>query len=111
MLQEILALILIFFFLGRIGWQVWHEQIPRGQFIFWLIFWLLAGIAIIFIKDIDALVARLGFSGSGIQILLYLSVALIFYFILRLRLKIERLERDLTIVVRAAAMLAARKRQ
>ncbi len=104
MIQELLALIVIFLFLGRLGWQLYKQQIPRGQFIFWLVFWLIGGILIIFIKEIDTFVAQLGFSSSGIQILFYIAVAIIFYFIFRMRLKMEKIESELTVVTRLLAL-------
>lgn len=103
MLQEILALIVIFIFLVRLGFQLYHEQIPRSQFILWLVFWLIGGVVVIYLQDIDRLVARLGFSSSGIEVLLYLTVAVMFYLILRLRLKLERMERDITTLTRHLA--------
>jgi hypothetical protein len=104
MIQELLALIVIFLFLGRLGWQLYKQQIPRGQFIFWLFFWLTGGVLIIYIKEIDTFVAQLGFSSSGIQILFYIAVAIIFYFIFRMRLKMEKIESDLTIITRLLAL-------
>lgn len=109
MLQEILALIVIFFFLARLGWQLWHEQIPRGQFFFWLTFWLIAGVLIIFIRQIDALAARLGFSSSGIELLLYIAVAVIFYYLFRLRLKLERMDQHITQLAREISWHTAKK--
>ncbi len=109
MFQEIIALVVVFFFLSRLGWQLWHEQIPRGQFFFWLCFWLISGVLIIFLKQIDILAARLGFSSSGIELLLYIAVAMIFYFIFRIRLKIERMERDITQLTRENAWHSAKQ--
>jgi hypothetical protein len=100
MFQEYLALGIIFFFLFRLGLQLRRNQIPRGQFVFWLCFWLIGGILVIYLKEIDLFVAQLGFSGSGIEILLYIAVIIIFYFIFRLRLKVEKMENDLTILTR-----------
>ena len=100
MFQEYLALGVIFFFLFRLGLQLKRNHIPRGQFIFWLGFWLVGGVLVIYLKEIDLFVAQLGFSSSGIEILLYLAVVIIFYFIFRLRLKVERMENDLTILTR-----------
>ena len=73
MLQQILALVIISFFLARQFFLKQKKQISANEFIFWLIFWLLAALAIIFLKWIDKFVANLGFSGSGIDILLYFS--------------------------------------
>jgi len=100
MFQEFIALAVIVFFLLRLGWQFYKDQIPKSQFIFWLSFWLL----LIYIRQIDQLAARLGFSSSGIQLLLYVAVAVIFYVIFRLRLKLAQMEKDITELTRLAAI-------
>jgi len=100
MLQQIIALIIIAFFLARLFWQKQKKQINANEFIFWLIFWLLAAGAIIVLKWIDRLVANLGFSGSGIDILIYIAIVILFYFIFRLRLKLEKIEKNITKIVR-----------
>lgn len=104
MLQQILALIVIVIFLARLFWQKQKKQIGTSEFIFWLVFWCLTCALIISLKWIDKFVASLGFSGSGIEVLLYLSVAILFYFIFRLRLKIEKIEKDITKIIRALAL-------
>lgn len=104
MIQQILALILVLFFLGRLLWQKKQKKIPGGEFYFWLLFWILTFIAVVFLRHIDAFVAKLGFSASGIDVLIYLSVVLLFYFIFRLRVKIEKIERDTTKIVREIAL-------
>lgn len=104
MFQQIIALIIIAFFLSRLCWQKKKNHISFNEFLFWLVFWLLAGAVVIFLKSIDRFVADLGFSGSGIEVLLYLSVALIFYFVFRLRLRLEKIEKDITKVVENIAI-------
>ncbi|NCB47810.1 DUF2304 family protein, partial [bacterium] len=81
MLQQILALVIIAFFLGRLLKQKKKKQINGNEFLLWLIFWLLALGAVIFIKQIDWLVARLGFSGAAINILVYLVVLALIYLV------------------------------
>jgi len=104
MFQQVLALLIIAFFLFRLFWQKKKKQINYNEFIFWLIFWLLAGLAIIFLKKIDLFVAGLGFSGSGIDVLFYLGVVVLFYLIFRLRIKIEKIERNITKIVREISL-------
>jgi small membrane protein len=104
MFQQIIALIIIAFFIARLFWQKKKNYIGLNEFIFWLIFWLTAVLSVIFIKFIDKLVSGLGFSGSGIEVLLYLSVALLFYLIFRLRLKLEKIEKDITKIVKEIAL-------
>ena len=104
MLQQIIALIIIAFFLARLLWQKQKKQIGANEFIFWLIFWLLSAGAIITLKWIDKLVASLGFSGSGIDILIYAAVIILFYFVFKLRLRFEKMEKDITKIVRHIAL-------
>jgi hypothetical protein len=49
-------------------------------------------------------VASLGFSSSGIDILLYIGVISLFYFIFKLRLKLEKMENNITKLVRQEAI-------
>jgi len=102
--QQIIALIIIIFFASRLFWQKRKGRIGANEFIFWLVFWLLAALAVIFLKWIDKLVAVLGFTGSGIEVLLYAGIVVLFYLIFKLRIKIERIERDITRIVREIAM-------
>ena len=100
MFQISTALIIILFFLGRTYWQKRNNKISKIEFIFWFIFWFSAGLFIIFIKRIDSLVASLGFSASGIDVLSYLSIAVIFYLIFKIVIKIEKIEKNITEIVR-----------
>jgi len=103
-IQQIIAIVIIFFFIARVFNQKRHDDININEFRFWLVFWLASGVAILFLPVIDAFVFDLGFSASGIEFLLYLSVAILFYFIFRLRLRMARLEKDLTEIVKNIAI-------
>ena len=102
--QQIIALIIIAFFLSRLFWQKQKNHIGFNEFLFWLIFWLLAAALIVFLKYIDKLVLDLGFSGRGIDVLAYLSAAVLFYLVFRLRLKLEKIEKDITKIVKNIAL-------
>jgi small membrane protein len=104
MLQQLIALLIILFFVFRLFILKKRDKVSVNEFIFWLVFWLLAGSGIIFVKDLDRLAANLGFSASGIQIILYAAVAVLFYMNFRLRLKIEKMDKDITKVVRKMAI-------
>jgi small membrane protein len=104
MLQQTIALIIIIFFLSRLFWQKRKKLISLNEFIFWFCFWLLAGLAILFIKSIDRFVANLGFSSTGINLLFYLGTIILFYLIFRLRLRLEKIERNITKLVREMAL-------
>lgn len=105
MLQQITATIIIFFFVFRLLQQKNKKQISQNEFWLWLVFWLVAAAAIIFIRSIDRFVAYLGFSGSGINFLIYLAVLALFYLVFRMRLSIAKLDKNLTEVARQITLL------
>jgi len=100
MIQQAAALIIIFFFIFRLFWQKRNKTISNNEYIFWLFFWLISATTIIFIKWIDKFVAFLGFSGSGIQVLFYFSIVVIFFLIFRIRLRQERMEKNITKIIK-----------
>lgn len=100
MLQQVIALTFITFFIWRLFKQKKKQEIGTNEFILWLSFWLLGAIAIVFIRSLDKLLVSLGFSGSGINFLLYLAVISLFYFVFKLRLKLSKMEKNLTDLVR-----------
>jgi small membrane protein len=104
LLQQSIALLIIIVFVARLFILKKERKVSANEFIFWLIFWVIAGSGVIFVKDLDRLAAALGFSASGIQIILYAAVAVLFYMNFRLRLKIEKMDKDMTKVVREIAL-------
>jgi len=104
MLQQILALLVIAFFLLRLLSQKNKKQINGNEFLLWLIFWLVALGAVIFIKQIDTLVAWLGFSGSAINIFVYLVVLALIYQVFRMRLTIAKMEKNISTLNQALTL-------
>lgn len=104
MLQQIVAIIIILFFIFKLNNQKLKKEINNNEFYLWLFFWIIALIAIVFIKQIDTFVHFLGFSGSGINFLIYLAVMALFYLVFRLRLNLAKLDKNLTDLVRIIAI-------
>lgn len=110
MWQQIIALIIILFFIFRLFRQRKKDSVSKNEMVMWLCFWILAGLAIVFIKQIDSLVHNLGFSGAGINFLIYIAVIILFYFLFRLRLKVAKLENNLASVVREVAQMEVKEK-
>lgn len=102
--QQIIALALIVFFLIKLLKQKKKNIITINEFRFWLAFWSLSALAILFIKDLDKLLKALGFTASGINFLAYSSILVLFYLIFRLRLKLVKIEKDITTIIRNEAL-------
>ncbi len=103
-MQSLIAVIIVAWFLSRLFWQKKKGSVNKSEFVFWLIFWLLALALILSLKWLDQLVADLGFSSSAIQVLLYLAVAVLIYFIFRIRLRLAKMEKDISKIVEHLAI-------
>ena len=104
MMQQYIAIAVIVFFLSRLLWQRRKKQIESREFLFWFLFWFLAGVVVLIIKKVDSLVAMFGFSSSGINVLFYISVVVLFYFVFRIRLRLEKMDREMTKIVQNIAI-------
>jgi hypothetical protein len=104
MLQQILAFIVIAFFLIRLFKQRNKKQISGNEFLLWLIFWIISLAAIIFIKQIDYLLAIFGFSGAAINFLVYVVVLALIYQVFQMSLKIAKLDKNLSDINQALAL-------
>lgn len=104
MWQQVIALTLIIIFVWRLFRQKNKKEINQNEFTLWLIFWLIGALAIIFIKQIDKLVEQIGFSGAGINFLLYIAIIILFYLIFKLRLKIAKIDKQLTEIIRKISL-------
>lgn len=80
---------------------------PKGMW-FWLVFWLFAGIAVLYPNSTQVIAGYLGI-GRGADLVLYVSLAVIFYLLFKLHVKIEVVGRDITKVVRREALENAQK--
>jgi len=96
MLQQIIAIVIIAFFIIRLFEQKRKKAVGGNELLLWLSFWIIALMAIIFIKQIDALVAYLGFSGAAINLLVYFAILALLYQVFRMRLKIAKMDKNIS---------------
>ena len=104
MIQQIIAILILLFFILKLNREKRKKSITYNEFIFWLTFWILGVLIIVFIKPIDKIVMGLGFSSSGINLIFYLAVLFLFYLIFRMWLRMVKLENDITELSRKIAL-------
>ena len=100
MVIQFLATGLIVIILGQLVLKVLKDRTAIVKLVFWVIFW---GIALIFIWLPTNLLDNIGkFTGvgRGIDVLVYLSIIILFYSNLRLGSRIDKLEKQITKLVR-----------
>jgi len=79
-----------------------------GLAIIWVLFWS-AAIGVVLYPNSTAQLARLAGIGRGADLVIYLSLTVIFYLIWRFLVKIEKLDRQITILTRRLALLDHKK--
>ncbi|MDO8487467.1 MAG: DUF2304 family protein [Candidatus Curtissbacteria bacterium] len=100
---QIFLLALVLFFISRVVLRAREKVIPAKTAVFWSIIWLSALIGILLPKTTTQLAGIFGV-GRGVDIIVYISLVLLFYLVFRVYVMIEDLRRDITSLVRQIAL-------
>ncbi len=102
---QYILLLLVIFVIYRI-WLRWrNHDISRREWLSWSLFWFLAGGAVLLPKTTDLVASKLGLaSGRGVDMIVYISIPLLFYVFFRLLVKIDNLEQNITKITRHLAL-------
>lgn len=84
------------------------KELSGGIFGFWLVFWILVLLTAWLPGTATYLANRLGV-GRGADLVTYISLAALFYLNFRLLVRLEKMERDITKIVRKVALDDAKK--
>lgn len=101
-----LVIILLFFLLfalSRVLLQLRNGNITVGTFTFWSSIFISAAIGIAYPEITGQLASALGI-GRGVDVVIYISIALLFYLIFRLSIMIEDLRHEISQLIRELAM-------
>ena len=102
-LLQILAIIFCLFALWRVVAKFRRQEIKPVELSMWLIFWLAVAVAFITPESLTKLANLLGI-GRGADLVLYVAVVAVFYLMFRIFVRLEKMERDITKVVRKNAL-------
>ncbi len=92
-----IQIIFISFFLAAL-WFTWRRKAYA-----WSILWILASIIILLPQSTTVIAHAVGV-GRGVDVVVYASIAILFVLIFRLYIAVERLERQLTEMVKRDAL-------
>lgn len=82
----------------------WKQgSLALKEFIFWLCFWAVVSVVVIKPESTNFIANTLGV-GRGADMVIYLSIILIFYIIFQVTVKMEKIERNITKIVREMAI-------
>ncbi len=96
---QFLIIVFALFAITRTVRQFKKGVVTRRWLLFWILFWIVAGVVAALPQSADAL-ARVVGVGRGADVVIYLSLVVIFYLIFRLYVKIEQVESEITRLVR-----------
>ena len=100
---KFILLIFIIFAVFKILNRWKKKEIDSRQLIIWLIFWSLAALAVIWPKTTDIVAQFVGVS-RGADLLIYVSIFVIFFIIFKIMVKVEKIEQNITKIVREVAL-------
>ncbi len=105
MLIQAITIIVVLFLITRVGAKLKRRDIAFKEALFWALLWFGVGIVVLYPQLADQVASYAGLqTATGIDLVVYIAVALAFYLIFRLFVHIERIERDITKIVRRMAL-------
>jgi small membrane protein len=99
---QIILIIIIAVIIARLVYKWSKKELSRSQFILWLIIWL-AAIIVIWLPNLTAYLAAKVGVGRGVDLVVYAAIIVAYYWLFRMLLRIEKIEKDITRLVQGIA--------
>ncbi|OGY42612.1 MAG: hypothetical protein A2Y82_02875, partial [Candidatus Buchananbacteria bacterium RBG_13_36_9] len=77
--------------------------ISLQEFLLWTIFWFLVGFVVI-LPETTSLVANFVGVGRGVDLVIYISILILFYLVFRVLVRLDKIDKDVTKIVRKIAL-------
>lgn len=103
MVIQILLIVFFLFALIKVVGRFRAGDLTKGGLIWWSLFWIAAA-AVVLLPNSSAYFAKLVGIGRGADLVVYLSLAAIFFILFKLMIKIESLNKDITKLARKIAL-------
>lgn len=100
---QIILLIFLFFAISRVILRLKDGSLTPGAFLFWVGLWVMAGFAVIEPSFTSFIASKIGIQ-RGTDVIVYLSLVLLFYLIFRTNILIENLKHEITRLTREIAL-------
>jgi len=105
---HIIVIVFALFALSRAYLRFRDNRLSIGEFMFWTLLWI-GGIIISFNPWISSYVSSFFGINRGVDLIVYLSIVIIFYLIFRIYVKVENQEKEITTLVRKISLNHDRK--
>lgn len=109
LLFQIILISFLLFALSRVALRFRGGQIEQGEAFFWGIVFTAAILALVFPRELSVLANALGI-GRGVDLLVYISIVVLFYLVFRIYVLLESLRHEITKLVREIALKGKEKK-
>lgn len=103
MFIQILITLFALFALSRVLGKFKKQTLKKSEFGLWFVFWILVAVLVWLPGSLTKMANFLGI-GRGADLIFYVSLLIIFYLIFRIYLKLEKIEKNITKIVRKNAL-------
>ena len=100
---QVIIIIFIVFALSRVLLRYRDGAITVKELLFWLVFWIAASVAVL-LPQTTSFLANLVGVGRGVDLAIYVALVIIFYMMFRIFVRLEKIEQDITKVVREVGL-------
>ncbi len=109
LLIQIVLVVFFLFAILKVFGRYRTNDLRLFGLIFWTVFWIAAGLVVLWPNSTMQLANLLGV-GRGVDAIIYLALALLFFIFFRITVQVERLSRDVTKLTRKIALLEEKNR-
>lgn len=99
LVAQIILIIFLLFPISRVFLRFKEGQLAPPFFVFWLTIWTAALVILIF-PDLTTKIARAVGISRGIDVVVYLSIGLLFYLVFRIYVSLEDMRKEISEIVR-----------
>ncbi len=100
---QIFIVAFVLFAVSRTVARFRDGSLSLAWLVFWCVLWTAAGVAALLPRTTEWF-ARLIGVGRGVDAVIYASIIFLFYLVFRIFLRLEKIEHDITLVVRKGAL-------
>lgn len=80
-----------------------NKNLSLREFFLWLLFWIILAVLVIY-PSLMSKIAKIFGVGRGVDVIIYIALFLIFYLIFKISVRMEKMEQDITKIVREIAL-------
>jgi len=107
---QIVILILILIVVVKAGQRFNRKELSLFLFLAWLGIWTALAVVAVFPEIISRIASFAGI-GRGVDLVIYLAIFLLFYFAFKINLRLNKIEKNISELVRKIAIQNARTRE